>query len=128
MLRKDISAYEERLRKLEQQESKFSGELESALLEYDQMKKESENLDPVGLYYARKDLRPEKEEDAENRIRQAFGDRFSITHMWESKHRTDYDLDDYAESEHVRRLEREASHGSRPKREKKSKSRDMERG
>lgn len=126
-MRKEISSYEEDLKKLEKPESKYSGELEAALQEYAEMKQQAENFDPVELYRARKAIRLEKEADAENHIQRGFGTRFSFTRFWESRHQTDYDLYDYADSERVRILEREAERQNLYQRQRKPKSRDMER-
>ena len=51
--RKDIAALESNLQKLDEQEQKYSAELETALHEYAEAKLQAFDLDPVELYEAR---------------------------------------------------------------------------
>mgnify|MGYP000408767599 CR=1 FL=1 len=55
--RKDIAALESNLQKLDEQEQKYSAELETALHEYAEAKTQAADLDPVELYEARQAIR-----------------------------------------------------------------------
>ena len=52
-IKKDIAAAEAILSKLEQQEKKYSSELETALSEYADLKEQSTDFEPAKLYAPR---------------------------------------------------------------------------
>lgn len=70
--RKDISALEASLQKLEAQEQKYSVELETVLQEYAGVKAQSTGLDPVELYEARHAIRSGYEAAANEKLEQAY--------------------------------------------------------
>ena len=75
-IKKDISAAEAGLSKLEQQEEKYSSELEAALSEYANLKEQCTDFEPAQLYAQRTALRTEKTADAVQRIQSAYGEKF----------------------------------------------------
>ena len=75
--RKDIAALESSLQKLDEQEQKYSAELETALQEYADAKAQATNLDPVELYEARQAIRPGQEAVANEKLEQVFGEKYS---------------------------------------------------
>ena len=60
--RKDIAALESNLQKLDEQEQKYSAELETALYEYTEVKSHAANLDPVELYEAGRPSGPDRKQ------------------------------------------------------------------
>ena len=62
---KDIAAMEQSLKRLEEQEQKYSAELDAALNEYAGLREQAQGFDPVQLYEARQAIRPGKEQEAE---------------------------------------------------------------
>ncbi len=55
---KDIVAMEQSLERLEEQEQKYSAELDAALNEYAGLREQAQSVDPVQLYEARQAIRP----------------------------------------------------------------------
>ena len=82
---KDIAAMEQSLKRLEEQEQKYSAELDAALNEYAVLREQTKGFDPVQLYEARQAIRPGKEQEAENRAQQVYGEKYSPLLMFDSK-------------------------------------------
>ena len=80
-VRKDISAMEANLVKLEQQEQKYTAELNAALAEYNELKAQMADFDPDELAMAQLEIRPQKEASAESRVQAAYGDKFDFWTM-----------------------------------------------
>ena len=83
--RKDISALEASLQTLEAQEQKYSVELETVLQEYAGVKAQSTGLDPVELYEARHAIRSGYEAAANEKLKQAYGDKYSPLRWMDAK-------------------------------------------
>ena len=83
--RKDIAALESNLQKLDEQEQKYSAELETALYEYTEVKSHAANLDPVELYEARQAIRPGQEAAANEKLEQVFGSKYSLLRWMDAK-------------------------------------------
>ena len=66
---------EANLVKLEQQEQKYTAELDAALVEYNELKAQAANFDPDELAMAQLEIRPQKEASAESKIQAAYGDK-----------------------------------------------------
>ena len=82
---KDIAAMEQSLKRLEEQEHKYSAELDAALNEYAGLREQAQSVDPVQLYEARQAIRPGKEQEAESRAQQVYGEKYSPLLMFDSK-------------------------------------------
>jgi len=82
---KDIAAMEQRLKRLEEQEQKYSAELDAVLNEYAGLREQAQGFDPVQLYEARRAIRPGKEQEAEIRAQQVYGEKYSPLLMFDSK-------------------------------------------
>ena len=106
--RKDIAVLESNLQKLDEQEQKYSDELKSTLHEYAEAKAQAADLDPVELYEARQAIRPDKEQEAESRAQQAYGEKYSPILMFDSKKAVSRMLGEDTERQIVRRLARQA--------------------
>ena len=105
--RKDIAAMEAGLQKLEDQEQKYSTELDKALEEYAEVKAQAAGLDPVELYQARLAIRDSKEQEAERRVQEAYGQKYSLLLMLDSKKAVSRMLSEDAERQAMRRMVRQ---------------------
>ena len=83
--RKDIAVLESNLEKLDEQEQKYSVELETALHEYAEAKSKTAGLDPVELYEARQSIRPGQEAAANEKLEQVFGEKYSPLRWMDAK-------------------------------------------
>ena len=75
--RKDIAVLESNLQKFDEQEQKYSIELDATLHEYAEAKAQAAGLDPVELYEARQAIRPGQETAANEKLEQVFGEKYS---------------------------------------------------
>ena len=80
-VKKDISAMEANLAKLEQQEQKYTAELNAAFAEYEELKAQTVDFDPDELAMAQLEIRPQKEASAESKIQAAYGDKYDFWTM-----------------------------------------------
>ena len=80
-VRKDISAMETNLARLEQQEKKYTTELNAALAEYAELKTQASDFDPDELAMAQLEIRLQKEASAESRVQAAYGDKYDFWTM-----------------------------------------------
>ena len=104
---KDIAAMEQSLKRLEEQEQKYSAELDAALNEYAGLREQAQGFDPVQLYEARQAIRPSKEQEAENQAQQVYDEKYSPLLMFDSKKAVSRILGDDAERKTVRRMVRQ---------------------
>lgn len=127
-IRRDISDMEAALKKLDEQESKYSDELDTALTEYVDLCDQAEDFDPVELYEAKQALRSDTEENATEKIQKAYGYQFSPGIMLNSKRETARLLGDAEEECTVCSIQRQ--HQQEQRRQSmppKKKHKDMER-
>ena len=80
-VKKDVSAMEANLEKLEQQEQKYTAELDAALAEYNELKAQAANFDPDELAMAQLAICSQKEASAESKIQAAYGDKYDFWTM-----------------------------------------------
>ena len=104
---KDIAAMEQSLKRLEEQEQKYSAELDAALTEYAGLREQAQGFDPVQLYEARQAIRPDKEQEAENRAQEVYGEKYSPLLMFDSKKAISRMLHEDIERQAVRRMVRQ---------------------
>lgn len=130
-VKRDISAQEESLQKILRQEEKYAAELDLALKEYAELQEQANEFDPIELYNARQELRPDKERDAAARIQKAYGEKYDTQLMAEGKREVSSLLDEYGEErsirERIRRVEIENRCRQREHQPKKKKNRNWER-
>lgn len=105
---KDIAAMEQSLKRLEEQEQKYSVELDAALAEYAGLREQAQGFDPVQLYEARQAIRPSKEQEAENRAQEVYGEKYSPLLMFDSKKAVSRMLHEDIERQAVRRIVRQS--------------------
>ena len=98
--RKDIAVLESNLQKLDEQEQKYSAELDAALHEYAEVKSQAAGLDPVELYEARQAIRLGQEAAANEKLEQVFGSKYSLLRWMDAKQAqirlTNDSLEEYA--------------------------------
>ena len=125
--KKEVTDTEQAVKRLSVQEEKYTAELEKAFAEYNELKAQTDSLDPVELFYARETIRNEYEEAAESRIRTAS----KSVNFWDitsARSAVDGKLDLYSEEQKVKRILRERKQNEREQsRQKKPKDRDYER-
>ena len=73
------------LKKLSQQEEKYTAELNDALRQYADLKEQAAEFDPDELQNARLALRPAMERSAVERVQSAYGDKYNPLIMYDSK-------------------------------------------
>ena len=129
-VRKKVALMEANLKELDEQEQKYSAELDVALAEYAELKTQGEQFDPVELYDTRQELRPEMEQAAVQRVQEKYGDKYSPFVMADSKRDVSRHLDEYAESQKIRQIKREREYQQRRQnqpQQTKKKNQDWER-
>lgn len=102
--RKDIAVLESNLQKLDEQEQKYSAEVDAALHKYAEAKAQAADLDPVELYEARQSIRPEYEATANKKLEQVFGSKYSPLRWMDAKQAQTRLTNDSAEEYAVRQL------------------------
>lgn len=100
---------------------RHSAELDAALTEYAELREQAQSVDPVQLYEARQAIRPSKEQEAENRAQEVYGEKYNPLLMFDSKKTVSRMLHEDMERQAVRRMVRQAqkeqqvSHKKKPK-------------
>ena len=84
-VKKDISTMKTALKKLSQQEEKYTTELNDALRQYAELKEQAAEFDPDELQDARLALRPVMERSAVDRVQAASGEKYDSLMMYDSK-------------------------------------------
>ena len=120
--RKKIALMEANLKELDKQEQKYSAELDAALTEYAELKTQGEQFDPVELYDTRQELRPEMEQAAVQRVQERYGDKYNSFVMADSKRDVSLHLDEYAETQEIRKIKREREYQQRQQNQSKQKT------
>ncbi len=101
--------------------------MDAALKEYFELQAKAADPDPVELYNARQELRPDREWDAAARVQKAYGEKYNPWFMVDSKQKVSSMLNEYGEGRSIRRAEIENRHRQRNHQSKEKKKRDWER-
>ena len=101
-VKKDVSTMEAALKKLSQQEEKYTAELNDALQQYAELKSQAAEFDPDELQDARLALRPVTERSAVDRVQSAYGNKYDPLVMYDSKRDVDNLLTEEAGARSVR--------------------------
>ncbi len=96
-VKKDIATMEAALKKLDEQESKYSAELESALQQYRELQAQAAEFDAEELDDARLQLRPGMDRSTVARIQTAYESQYSSFTMAEARRDVFNMLDEYEE-------------------------------
>ena len=115
---------EQSLKRLEEQEQKYSAELDAALTEYAGLREQAQGFDPVQLYEARQAIRPDKEQEAENRAQQVYGEKYNPLLMFDSKKAVSRMLHEDMERQAVRRMVQQVQKGQQIFQKKKDKEQE----
>ena len=125
-VKKDIAAMESALKKLEAQEAKYSAELDAALKEYSELKKQASEFDAGELMEARISIRGEKERSAVTLVQDAYGEKYDSLTMFDSKRDVANLLHEEAETRSVRERLRQKQQ-AQTQRQRKPKHYEQER-
>lgn len=125
-IKKDIAAMESALKKLEAQEAKYSAELDAALKEYSELKKQASEFDAGELMEARLSIRGEKERSAVTRVQDTYGEKYDSLMMFDSKRDVANLLHEEAETRSVRERLRQKQQ-TKTQRQRKPKRYEQER-
>ena len=101
-VKKDISTMETALKKLAQQEEKYTAELNGALKQYAELKEQAAEFAPDELRDARLALRPVMERSAVDRVQSAYGNKYDPLMMYDSKRDVADMLQEEAEARSIR--------------------------
>ena len=123
-VKKDISAMEATLKKLSQQEEKYTAELNDALQQYAELKSQSAEFDSEKLQDARLALRPAMERSAVDCVQSAYGDRYQLLMMYDSKRDVSDMLHEEAETRSIRERLRQKQQQQPQQKQNKKNSRD----
>ena len=115
---KDIVAMEQSLKRSEEQEQKYSAELDAALNEYAGLREQAQGFDLVQLYETKQSIRPGKEQEAEHRAQEVYGEKYSPLLMFDSKKVVFRMLNEDIERQAVRRMMQQAQKGQQTSRKK----------
>ena len=80
-----MASMESSLEKLDQQETKYTDELEAALAQYDKLQQQATDMDTMELDAARKVIRLDKEHEVMRRLQRTYGKRFEPKMLTQSR-------------------------------------------
>lgn len=129
-VKKDVAVMESTLKKLEEQEKKYSAELADALTEYEKLREQAKEVDADELMDTRLALRPDRERSAVSRIQAAYGGKYDPLMMHDSKEDIASMLHEEAEARSIRerlRQKQQAQKQQTQQRQKKQKRHEQER-
>ena len=118
--RKEIAALESSLKKLTVQEKMYSSELDEAIGEYETLKSQSADVDPVELYNVRHKIRPEYEQSAQERYAKILGKEPTVNVVFNARYSTDKLLNIEEEERIARRQIRQRQRVQRTDESRKS--------
>ncbi len=84
-VKKHIASMESSLEKLNQQETKYSDELEAALAQYTELQQQAADMDTLELEAARRTIRSDKEQETAQRLQSAYGKKFDSGTLAQSR-------------------------------------------
>ena len=122
-VKKDISTMEATLKKLSQQEEKYTAELNDALQQYAELKPQSAEFDLDELQDARLALRPAMERSAVDRVQSAYGNNYDPLTMHDSKRDVAGMLHEETEARSIREHLRQKQQAQQKQNKKNSRDR-----
>lgn len=128
MFKKQIRTLEDGLKKIEASEAQYAAELDNALKQYAELQEQATEFDPIELYETRQEIRSNHERDATRRIQNAYGDKYDMLRMYDSKRSVANLLNESAEerslTERLRAKQKEQKQQQQAQRKPKNKSRE----
>ena len=122
--RKEIRTLEDGLKKLEASEAKYAAELDNALKQYAELQAQAAKFDPLELYEARRTIRPEQERQTAQRVQDAYGEKYDLMMMYDSKRHVANLLHEEAEARSIREHLLQKQQRQAQQKQTKKKSRD----
>ena len=123
-VKKEIATLEGALKKLSEQEEKYSAELDEALKQYAEQKEQAAGMDAADLMDARLAVREEKERSAIDKLKAAYGEKYDPMMMHDSKRDVADLLHEEVEVRSVREFLRHEQQQQAQQKQNKKKSRD----
>lgn len=123
-MKKEIAALESALQKLSEQEEKYSAELDEALKQYAELKEQAAGMDAVELMDARLAVREEQERSVASRVKSAYGEKYDLMMMYDSKRHVANLLHEEAEARSIREHLLQKQQRQAQQKQNKKKSRD----
>ena len=123
-VKKNISMLEAALKKLTQQEEKYTDELNDASRQYADLKEQAAEFDLEELQDARCALRPAKECSAVDCVQSAYGNKYDPLMMYDSKRDVANLLHEEAEARSIRERLRQKQQQKTKQKQDKKESRD----
>ena len=123
-VKKEIATLEGALKKLSEQEEKYSAELDEALKQYAEQKEQAAGMDAADLMDARLVVREEKERSAIYKVKAAYGEKYDPMMMHDSKRDVANLLHEEAEERSIRERLRQKQQQKTKQKQDKKKSRD----
>ena len=108
------------LKKLSEQEAKYSAELDEALKQYAELKEKAAGMDTAELMDARLAVREEKERSAVNRVKSVYGEKYDPMMLHDSKQDVANLLHEETEARSIREHLRQKEQAQRNQNKKKS--------
>ncbi len=102
ILQAEITSSEEKLKKLEAGEEKYSAKFNNAMNQYAELKKQAEQFDPIELHQARLAIRSGYENDVTKRLQETYGNSFDSRTFNDSKRNIAKLLNEDAEAWSIR--------------------------
>ena len=128
IFKKQIRTLEDGLKKIEASEAQYAAELDNALKQYAELQEQATEFDPIELYETRQEIRSNHERDATRRIQNAYGDKYDMLRMYDSKRSVANLLNESAEerslTERLRAKQKEQKQQQQAQRKPKNKSRE----
>ena len=118
--RKEIAALESSLEKLTVREKEYSSELDEAIAEYEALKAQSADVDPVELYNVRHEIRPEYEQAVQEKFAEILGKEPTVNVVFNARYSTDKLLNIEEEERIARRQIRQRQRVQRTDESRKS--------
>lgn len=126
--RKEIRTLEAGLKKLEANEARYTVELDNALKQYAELQEQAAEFDPAELYEARQTIRSGHEQSAIQRVQDAYGDKYNLRMMFDSKRDVSELLNEEMEARSLReRLRQKQQQRKKTDQQRKPKHHEQER-
>lgn len=84
-VKKSVTAMERNLERLTQQEEKYVAELDTALIQFTELKEQEKEVDSVALFEQRAILRPDTIQAVTSKLKRAYGEKFALIILSDSK-------------------------------------------
>lgn len=115
------------LKKLEASEAKYAAELDNALKQYAKLQEQAAEFAPVELYEARQAIRYDHERSAIQCVQGAYGNKYNLLLMLDSKRDVSELLNEEVEARSLRERLRQKQQRQKSDQQRKPKHHEQER-